>query len=204
MVRVKICGITCVEDALKASRCGADVLGFVFYPPSPRSVAPEEVEFIVRRLPPYVLRVGVFVNTPAHEMSRVARLCGLDALQLHDTPPDVRRSVRGRWRIIRVISIQEGKTLEAADEDADAILLDAHVDGLHGGTGRTFDWTAVRNIETRLPIILAGGLKPENVAEAIRVARPYCVDVASGVESRPGAKDAERMCRFIQVAKGVV
>lgn len=203
MVRVKICGIANLEDALEAARCGADALGFVLYPPSPRSITPEEAEAIIRKLPPYVLRVGVFVNVSEKAVREVAGLCRLDALQLHDTPAEVRRTLRGQWRIIRPLSIREGEMPEVSDHDADAILLDTHVEGMHGGTGRTFHWSAVGRIKTHLPIILAGGLTPENVAEAIRVARPYGVDVASGVESRPGVKDFQKMRRFIQIAKGV-
>jgi phosphoribosylanthranilate isomerase len=204
MVRVKICGITNLEDALEAARCGADALGFVFYPPSPRRITPEEAAAIIRKLPPYVLRVGVFVNVPAKEVRQVAGLCMLDALQLHDTPAEVRRTLRGQWRVIRPLSIREEKIPELSDSDADAILLDTHVEGMYGGTGRTFHWSAASRIKTDLPIILAGGLTPDNVAEAIRVARPYGVDVASGVESHPGAKDADKVCRFIKIAKGVV
>lgn len=203
MIRVKICGITNLEDALEAARCSADALGFVFYPPSPRSITPEEAKIIIHNLPPCLLRVGVFVNAPAKETQQVAGLCRLDALQLHDTPEEVRRTLRGQWRIIRPLSIREGKMPEVSDHQADAILLDTLVEGMHGGTGRTFHWSAVGRIKTHLPIILAGGLTPENVAEAIRVARPYGVDVASGVESRPGVKDFQKMRRFIQIAKGV-
>ncbi|MBW2307344.1 MAG: phosphoribosylanthranilate isomerase [Deltaproteobacteria bacterium] len=203
MVRVKICGITRVEDALEAARCGADALGFVFYPPSPRSVTPDEAESIIRKLPPYVLRVGVFVNAPLDEMERVAGQCRLDALQLHDTPAWVRRALRARWRIILALSVNQGKMPEMAEHEADALLLDTYVEGLHGGTGQSFDWLAARAITTDIPIILAGGLTPENVAEAVQVAGPYGVDVASGVESHPGVKDAEKVSRFITMAKGV-
>ncbi len=192
-----------MEDALEAACCGADALGFVFYPPSPRSVNPDEAEFIIRKLPPYILRVGVFVNAPLEEMEQVAWRCRLDALQLHNTPAGVRRALSARWRIIRALSVSQGEIAEIGEDEADALLLDTYVEGLHGGTGRTFDWSAARKLKTRLPIILAGGLTPENVAEAIQVARPYGVDVASGVEFRPGIKDDEKVCRFIQIAKGV-
>src|SRR5216684_1665301 len=173
--RVKICGITSWDDARLSVDLGASALGFNFYPPSPRAISPADAWNIIRRLPPFVEAVGVFVNWPPLVVAALARALRLHTVQLHggESPGEVAGLARFRR--------------------ADAILLDGFARGLHGGTGRTPDWNLARAAWRYGRIILAGGLSPENVAEAIRVAEPYAVDVASGVEGRPGRKDPARL-----------
>ena len=194
--RVKICGITTWDDARLSVDLGASALGFNFYPPSPRSISPRDAWSIIRRLPPFVEAVGVFVNWPPLVVDALARAVRLGAVQLHggESPEDVADLAR-KHRVIK--AVQVGRGFRAASlaryRKANALLLDGFAPGLHGGTGRTLDWKLARAARRYGKIILAGGLTPENIAEAIRVAEPYAVDVASGVESRPGRKDPVRL-----------
>ncbi len=194
--RVKICGITTWEDARLSIDLGASALGFNFFPPSPRAISPADAWSIIRRLPPFVEAVGVFVNWPPLVVDALARALRLGSVQLHGTesPAEVIELVR-KQRVIKAIQVKRGFRVAslARYRAADAILLDGFAHGLHGGTGRTLDWEVARAANRYGRIILAGGLNPENVAEAIRVARPYAVDVASGVESRPGRKDPAKL-----------
>lgn len=205
MVRVKICGITSVQDALIAVRAGADALGFVFYPPSPRFIEPLKVRAIGAALPPFVARVGLFVNAERGEIERTAAEAGVDMIQLHgDERPAFVSSLRG-LRIIKAVRVQSESDLKVlALYRVDAYLLDTYVPGQPGGTGRSFDWTIARRAALEGPVIVAGGLTPENVEEAVRTARPYAVDVSSGVEAEPGVKDKEKVREFIRRAKSVV
>lgn len=198
--RIKICGITRLEDAELSMELGASALGFNFYPPSPRYIAPADAFGIVRRLPPFRVTVGVFADeTDLNHVSDVAREAGVNVVQLHN--PGVPTSVGatlGRYPLIWTVAVAHGFGPEALkDLRATAFLLDASHPTLRGGTGRTFDWNLAREAKKYGPIILAGGLTPENVGEAIRTARPYAVDVASGVESSPGKKDPARVRAFI-------
>jgi phosphoribosylanthranilate isomerase len=203
--RIKICGITNRDDALLAVELGADALGFVFYPKSPRRVTLEQAASICRALPPFVATVGVFVNATQQEIeSTLAPTSGsgLTILQFHgDEPPGFCR--RFTTRTIKAIRVRDEDSLRAAAEyDVDALLLDTYTDTERGGTGRTFDWSlAVRAKKIGPPIILSGGLTTENVQEAIRKVRPYAVDVSSGVEREPGRKDPEKLRRFIELCK---
>jgi phosphoribosylanthranilate isomerase len=205
MVRVKICGITNLEDALAAVEAGADALGFNFYPKSPRSIEPERARAIIERLPPFVTPVGVFVNEYDLEaIARVVTCARLAVVQLHgDEPPAFCRQVAERWRVIKAVRVaSEIDPRGLADYSVHALLLDAARPGAYGGTGERFNWELARRVARVVPtLILAGGLSPENVAEAIRLVRPYAVDVCTGVEARPGKKDPERMRAFIAVAK---
>ncbi len=175
---------------------GACALGFNFYPPSPRAISPASAWNIIRRLPPFVQAVGVFVNWPPLVVAALARALHLDAVQLHgdESPAQVSDLARTQ-RVIKGIQVRPGMRLAALSQypRAQALLLDGFARGLRGGTGRTMDWKFARAARRHGPIILAGGLTPENIAEAIGVAQPYAVDIASGVESRPGRKDATRM-----------
>jgi len=209
MVKVKICGITNWGDARQAIESGADLLGFNFVATSPRYVTPAKARRMVKKLPRKIAAVGVFENAPEETMLAIARSVGLDQLQLHgdETPAMVARlagSNRRRLRVIKALRVK--KSFRAGQLDAykraDAILLDAYSRKARGGTGKTFDWQAARRAKGHGRIILAGGLTPENVAEAIRAARPYAVDVCSGVESRPGKKDARRMRNLVNAVKG--
>ena len=243
-VRVKICGITNVEDALAAVAAGADALGFMFYEPSPRKVSIEAAGNIIRELPPLVAKVGVFVNAAEEMVWRVAGECGLDTLQFHgEESPEfcgrfsAPKKVSGTTALTPALSPRRGGTdagdlavsLPAApvlrmstsikvykafriqnleslqplpSYQTDAWLLDSFASDNPGGTGKQFNWDlAIQAKKLGRPIILAGGLTPENVAEAIRKVRPYAVDVSSGVESMPGKKDRLKVVRFIMDAK---
>jgi len=201
-VKVKICGITDRDDALHAAACGADALGFVFYAASPRYVPPEQAREIIAALPPFVTRVGLFVNENPGRIREIAGQCGLDALQLHgdELPQDC---LLPPYRVIKGVRPQRADDLEQlADYPVAALLVDAAVPGQFGGTGQRADWLLAGRLAARQRVILAGGLQPENVAAAVRQVRPYGVDVASGVESAPGKKDPERVAAFIRAAKG--
>jgi phosphoribosylanthranilate isomerase len=200
-VKVKICGITNLDDALAAVEAGTDALGFMFCESSPRNVSLTTAADIIRRLPPFIARVGVFVN-PAGELVKSAiASCGVDTLQFHgeETPEFCRRF---GLKTIKAFRMQGKETLGGVREYAtDAWLLDSFVAGVRGGTGATFHWElAVEAKKLGRPIILAGGLTPKNVAEAVQQVRPYAVDVSSGVESSPGKKDHGKVREFIVAA----
>ena len=207
MTRVKICGITNSADALGAAEAGADLLGFVFYPPSPRAITPIIAASIARAVRvryPSVLLVGVFVDeTPAY-VADVAERCGLGHVQLHGAePPEVVDKLMARD--LTVIKGFRVRNADIADEmsayRSTYYLLDTYVPDRAGGTGEAFDWHIARSVSGIAPILLAGGLTPENVGNAVRVAAPWGVDVSSGVEEMPGRKDAVKVRRFIAAAK---
>lgn len=196
MVKVKICGITNWTDARNAFEAGADFLGFNFYRQSPRYIAPAAARRIVRRLPDGVSSVGVFVNEPEAETLLIAREVGLDFVQLHgDEPPDVVSHLRRIVPVIKALRVRGAlHTSELARfKEASAILLDGFDRKLRGGTGKRVDWKLAKRASRKRRIFLAGGVTPENAAEAVVTAQPYAIDVCSGVESRPGKKDAGRM-----------
>lgn len=198
--RVKICGITRLEDALEAVRLGADALGFNFWPPSKRYCAPEAARRIIARLPPFVATVGVFVNQPREEILQAIAQAGIGVVQLHgDETPD--QCAAFAAPVIKALRVEGASSLSKMEGYAvSAFLLDTPTEGF-GGSGKTFDWSLVHRAGRERPILLAGGLTPENVAKAIKEVRPYGVDVASGVESAPGIKDPDKMARFIAAAK---
>lgn len=196
--RVKICGITRLEDALAAIAAGADALGFVFYERSPRYIVPPMAAEIIHQLPPFVARVGLFVDAPAETVQQIATACHLDTLQFHgaETPDYCRALALPTYKAFRVRDRSILQQLPAYDTSA--WLLDAYVAGQPGGTGERFDWSLAAEAKSLgKPIILAGGLTPENVAEAIRQTQPYAVDVSSGVESAPGQKDPGKIAAFM-------
>lgn len=198
-VKVKICGITNWADAQVACEAGADFLGFNFYPPSPRYISPGKARRIVRRLPGSAAAVGIFVNEPEESILHTARAVGLKCIQLHgEESPALISHLRRSLRSVRVIkAIRVRSNLEARQlsrfRDASAILLDGFDPARRGGTGKTFQWSLARRAQVRRRIFLAGGLTPENVADAIRLARPYAIDVCSGVEAKPGKKDPSKI-----------
>jgi phosphoribosylanthranilate isomerase len=198
--KVKICGITRLDDALAAVRLGADALGFNFWPRSKRYLPPGEARAIVRRLPPFVTAVGVFVDPSREEVLRAVDQSGIAVAQLHgDEPPELCLSLP--LPVLKAIRVTDAHALCAlASYEVQGFLLDAPTAG-YGGSGQTFDWELAAEVARELPIVLAGGLGPENVAEAVRIVRPWAVDVASGVERSPGVKDLERMRLFIDRAK---
>jgi phosphoribosylanthranilate isomerase len=201
-VRVKICGVTRLEDALLAARLGADALGFNFWPGSRRFVTPAAAREIIVRLPPFVTPVGVFVNQPEAELRAVAGETGIQVLQLHgDETPEL--CARLPLPVLKAIPVDQLRSLSRLlSYDVLGFLLDTPSRG-HGGSGRPFDWSLAEGVSEVAPVVLAGGLTPENVAEAVRAVRPWAVDVASGVESSPGVKDADRMARFLEAAREV-
>jgi phosphoribosylanthranilate isomerase len=208
MVKVKICGITNWADARRAIESGADLLGFNFVPTSPRYVTPAKARRMVKKLPGNISAVGVFENESEEVMLEIARSVGLRQLQLHgdESPAMVARLTRNSERLGVIKALRVGKpfrvTQLAAYKRAGAILLDGFSRQARGGTGKTFDWRLARRAGRYGRIFLAGGLTPENVVLAIRTARPYAVDVCSGVESRPGKKDAGRMRSLVRAVKG--
>jgi len=201
MVRVKICGVTKLEDAKLAIDYGVHALGFNFYTQSPRSLSPAAAAELVDRLPPFVTTVGVFVNWEAEPVVALCRALKLSVAQLHgDETPEVVDAVAGQMPTIKALRLTHGAPAPAYSKfrSASGFLIDAAQQGQYGGTGSTANWHLARTAAQTQRVILAGGLTPENVAEAIRVVRPYAVDVASGVESRPGRKDPAKMKAFFE------
>lgn len=201
VVKVKICGITTLEDALTAVDAGADALGFVFFTESPRHIFPEEAAAIIRHLPPFVQTIGLFVNEELETVNDTADRCGLDIVQLHGVePPEY--CDRVTRRIIKAFRVKDITCLEPMNAyRTAAFLLDAWSPSAHGGTGITFNWEIAACAAQANRIILAGCLTAGNVAAAIKQVRPYGVDVSSGVESAPGRKDVAKLREFIRKAK---
>lgn len=200
MVKIKICGITNLEDALLAAKLGADALGFIFYPKSPRWVAPEAARTIIAQLPPFVVSVGVFVDEAAAAVQELAAWVGLDWIQAHgQESPDYCRSL-GR-RVIKGFRIKDENSLPELERyrgTVQAFLLDTYKKGQVGGTGEIFDWHLARKAKKYGQIILAGGLTASNVAQAIAIALPAAVDTASGTEAAPGKKDPAKLRAFFK------
>ena len=201
MVRVKICGNVTLKDTMAAVEAGADAVGFVFYARSPRVVSPKAVAAIVSHLPPFVTPVGLFVNEKPDVVRQVASDCGIHLVQLHgeESPQYCAELKLPVLKGIRVRTREDVANLSAYR--VGAILLDAYVEGKVGGTGTTFDWGLAVEAKAWGPIILAGGLTPDNVVEAINRVRPYGVDVSSGVESSPGVKDHAKVKAFVENVK---
>lgn len=196
--RVKICGITRVEDALTAARLGAHAIGLVFYAGSPRAVTPEQARAIIDALPPFVMTVGLFVNADARIVRETIAAAPVQLLQFHgdETPEFCGGFALPYLRAVRVRAgtdlLQYAREFRAAR----GLLLDAWVEGAHGGTGAAFDWSLIPG-NLPVPVILSGGLNPDNVEQAVRRVRPWAVDVSSGVESAKGIKDARKMAAFM-------
>jgi phosphoribosylanthranilate isomerase len=200
---VKVCGITRLEDAEAAVAAGAGAIGFVFWPESPRFIDPYRARAIRSRLPPFVTAVGVFVNQPLEDVTGVASLVRLGAVQLHgDEPPDY--AARISTPVMKAVPVGvPGSDLIAAWPAAMTLLLDVHDPVKRGGTGRRIDWAAAAQIAATRRILLAGGLTPDNVAEAVRLVRPFGIDVSSGVEQAPGVKDHQRLRALFEAIDGI-
>jgi phosphoribosylanthranilate isomerase len=196
--RIKICGITRPEDALAACAAGADALGFVFHPPSPRHIEPEQARAIIARLPPFVSAVGLFVDRSAAEVEHALARVPLDLLQFHgdEMPEFCARFARPYLKAVRMRPGVDLLEYARRFVDARGLLLDAYVDGLHGGSGTRFDWGLVPE-NLPVPFVLSGGLDADNVVAAVRRLRPWAVDVSSGVEAAKGIKDPQRIRDFI-------
>lgn len=211
-MKIKICGITSLEDAIACARLGADLLGFNFYPPSPRYIDPQDCAPIVaamRRQFPNVQTVGIFVNEFPATIHKTLDFCGIDMAQCSgdETPGMLLMSGPRAFKALRPSSSNDLRTawgLYPARSNPPAFLVDAHRAGEYGGTGRTANWELAAELAARCPILLAGGLTPENAADAVRRVRPWGIDTASGVESAPGKKDAGRVEQFILNARSAV
>ncbi len=201
LVRVKVCGMTSLEDTMLAVRAGADAVGFIFYEKSPRAVKQKLVKEIIAALPPFVETVGVFVNEEFDKVNKIAEACGLHSVQLHgdESPAYCKKMHR---HVIKAIRVKDEDSLKPLSKySVTAFLLDTYSEGEQGGTGKTFDWNLVHRAKKSGPVILAGGLGPNNVRSAIERVRPYAVDVCSGVEKSPGVKNPEKVNAFIQSVK---
>ena len=201
MGRVKICGITNIEDAVAAAEYGADAIGFVFQPKSPRAITPETAKNIISALPPFITTIGVFVNESKLEIERIIRYVGLNIVQLHgNEPPDACQLNR---KVIKAIRVKDLTDLEPLKRyDVSAFLLDTYSPHTMGGTGQIFNWDIAVEAKKFGRIILAGGLNHENIEEAIKWVRPYGIDVATGVESnKKGEKDHKKLKLFIEKAR---
>jgi phosphoribosylanthranilate isomerase len=207
MTLVKICGITNLDDAVAAVAAGADALGFNFYKPSPRYITPHAAREIIEQLPNSILNVGVFVNEVSPEIVRhIANESGVTALQLHgDESPDYSRELAASQYVIKVFAVSNDFDTRVTESyQVDAIMLDTKHNTLRGGTGRAFDWSVAQRVSKIVPkLFLAGGLSPENVADAIESVHPYGVDACSSLEDRPGKKNEERMRAFVAAARSV-
>ncbi len=202
MVEVKICGITNMSDAFIAAECGADALGFIFYPKSQRYVAPEKVKEIIQKLPYEIIKVGVFVNREIHEVKEIVKFCGLNLIQLHgDESPEYCAQFPISFSIKAVSPRTKGDVQKLKNYAVRAILLDAWEPGHYGGTGKNSDWRLAIKVKGRCPIILAGGLNQRNIREAIETVRPQAVDINSGVEISPGKKDPDKIREIIEIVR---
>ncbi|HSB34859.1 MAG TPA: phosphoribosylanthranilate isomerase [Nitrospirota bacterium] len=197
MIKIKICGITNLEDALAAAAAGADALGFNFYKKSPRFIEPVKAAEIIAQLPPFIMPVGVFVNEREEKIREIQALTCMQAIQLHgDESPEFCQRLDGR--VIKAFQVKDKESLQnMAHYRVAAYLLDSYREGVRGGTGVTFDWHLAVVAKTFGKVILAGGLTPENVAEAVKLVQPYGVDVAGGVEREKGIKDHTKLRKFI-------
>lgn len=199
--KIKICGITNIEDAQAAVEFGADALGFIFYKKSKRYIDPQVAAKIISSLPPFLAKVGVFVNQSMEEIAQIREAAGINAAQLHgDEAPEFVSSIS--FETIKAIRVKDETDLDkVAQYSAQAILFDTYSDKQYGGTGKSFDWGILKDFSHTKHIILSGGLNPENVLDAVTIVRPYAVDVSSGVEAQPGKKDHTKIKKFIEAIK---
>ncbi len=198
MTEIKICGMTNIDDAMNAAQCGADALGFIFYPKSPRYVSPEAARDIIVKLPRDICKVGVFVNHEAKVIKEIMEFCGLEFIQLHgDESPGYCREFP-ESRVIKAISKHASYL---SDFPVRAILIDASHTKLYGGTGEKSDWNLAVAVKERYPLILSGGLNLGNIEEALRIVSPDAVDINSGVELSPGRKDPEKVRKIIEIVR---
>ncbi len=202
-VRSKICGITRIEDALAAAEAGADAIGLVFYPKSPRAVTVLQARAIIAALPPFITTVGLFVNASRCELNETLDAVALDMLQFHgdETPEECDGYHRPYVKALRVKAGDDIAGVCRTYRNARGVLLDTYVEGVPGGTGETFDWALIPD-DLDKPVILAGGLTSANVAQAIAQVRPYAVDVSGGVEKSKGIKDRDKILAFMSAVHG--
>ncbi len=203
MVKIKICGITNLEDAVNSVKAGCNALGFIFYRKSPRYITPEKASQIIKHIPPHILKIGVFVNAKEKAIKRTAKLCNLDMLQFHGTEsPEFCKKFKG-YKIIKAFRVKDKIELkDLLNYKPFAYLFDTFVKSKVGGTGKKFNWMLVRHLSGfRKPIFLSGGLNEKNVKEAIKQVRPDWLDVSSSVEIKPGKKDYKKVKKFISLTR---
>ncbi len=205
MVKVKICGITNLDDAMAAADFGADALGFVFFKESPRYISPANAKKIIKKLPPFISTVGVFVNEDKNTIKKTVSQAGIDIIQLHGEEPPAACRFHGHLPIkaIRVKSIDNLEIISKYRDKVSAFLLDTYTPDVFGGTGQVFNWDIAVEAKKFGRVILAGGLTPARIEKAIRRVHPYAVDVSSGVEAEKGKKDHKKMKLFIERAKRI-
>ncbi len=200
MTRIKICGITNLDDGLEAIAAGVDALGFVFVPNTPRYITPSQAKLVIKQLPPFITNVGLFVDSEIDEIEDIVNHCKLDAVQLHgNESPEMCSQISLQTKVIKSFHVKKELQVlrnEIANYRVDAYLLDTFIKGKAGGTGQTFDWRIAEGLSQR--IILAGGLTPNNIGTAIAQLQPYGVDVSSGVEKSPGKKDTNKIHSFVR------
>ena len=200
MTRIKICGITNLDDGLEAIAAGVDALGFVFVPNTPRYITPSQAKLVIKQLPPFITNVGLFVDNEIGEIEDIVNHCKLDAVQLHgNESPEMCTKIRFQTKVIKSFHVKKEPQVlrnEIENYRVDAYLLDTFIKGKAGGTGQTFDWRIAEGLSQR--IILAGGLTPDNIGTAIAQLQPYGVDVSSGVEKSPGKKDTNKIYSFVR------
>jgi phosphoribosylanthranilate isomerase len=212
MVRIKICGVTTPDDARMAADAGADAVGLNFYPKSPRFVTPTQAAALVRALPPFTAAVGVYVGMPIRQVCAIAYQLGLRGVQTYDDQPPAEDPFPfahvPAFRVKDAAGLEHVRKFVAAatalGRRPAAVLIDSHVEGQVGGTGHKAPWELLVGFDPGVPVILAGGLTPENIAEAISLVRPWGVDVASGVESSPGRKDCDKVARFVKIVRTAI
>ena len=204
MTEIKICGITNLEDASFAVECGADALGFNFYPKSPRYGAPESVKEIIAKIPDGITKVGVFVNHDALEVKKIVEYCRLDLVQLHgDESPEYCRQLPSSLLIKAFSPRGEGDLRTLSSYPVRAILVDTYDPVRYGGTGKRSDWRLAVKVKETHPLIIAGGLNADNIREVIEIVSPHAVDINSGAESSPGRKDPEKVRKIIEIVRRI-
>ncbi|KUG24615.1 phosphoribosylanthranilate isomerase [hydrocarbon metagenome] len=202
MTEVKICGITNLQDALAAAECGAVALGFIFYPPSPRYVKPEDAKIIINSLPEKVVKIGVFVNEKPEEIKRIMEYCSLDMIQLHGDESAEYCTQFPAAIIIKAFELKNDDDVSRALKyNVAAILIDSRHAGLYGGTGKTSNWELARCIKDEKPLILSGGLNAGNLTEALKTIAPAALDINSGVEASPGIKDHKKLTQIFEIIR---
>ncbi|MCD6389247.1 MAG: phosphoribosylanthranilate isomerase [Desulfobulbaceae bacterium] len=201
--RIKICGMTDQNEAAHAITCGVDALGFIFFQKSPRNIDPDRARNIIKTFPPFVDAVGVFVNEDPEVVAEIVKYCRLTTVQLHGSEsPEYCQQIP--CRIVKAFQVAPSMTpddLSAYDDVVSGFLLDTYHKEIKGGTGETFDWSRVAKLRPKKPVILAGGITPDNAAEAIHQVTPYGIDANSGLETAPGRKDIDKITRFIQTVR---
>ena len=206
--RIKVCGITTLEDAKEAIQIGVDAIGFIFAESSPRYISPEKAKEIAAQLPPFISLVGVFVDGDAVEVEEIIDYCGLTHVQLHgsEDPEYCQKLAQSATPCRLIKAFRVGPHTMAADftpyeESVKGFLLDTYVKDQEGGTGKTFDWSIIESLRLKQPVLLAGGLGPDNVTEAIRAVRPFAIDVNSGVEDEPGRKNSDKLRQLVRLVR---